>query len=205
VVRLYRIPFSTNVERVALALAHKQIPTESIHVDPEDRTVVREVSGQDLVPVIEEEGRIVADSTRILEYVEERYPEPSLYPGNPARRAEMKVFIDWFNRVWKVPPNEIDAELDKAEPDRERIGALGNEMRESLDRFEEMLAGRGYLFGDFSAADCAAFPFLKYALLRVEDGDDEVFHHVLAEHLPLGDDHGRVAEWIQRVDALPRV
>ena len=47
----YRIPFSTNVERIALALAHKGIPVEYVDVDPDDRSPVVEVSGQELVPV----------------------------------------------------------------------------------------------------------------------------------------------------------
>ena len=35
--RLYRFRYSTNVERVALALAHKGIEAESVQVDPDDR------------------------------------------------------------------------------------------------------------------------------------------------------------------------
>ena len=60
-IELYRIPFSTNVERVALALAHKGLEAESIWVDPADRTIVSEVSGQDLVPVLVEDGAVLAD------------------------------------------------------------------------------------------------------------------------------------------------
>ena len=38
--RVYRIPFSTNVERVALAAGHKGLPIEWIDVDPDDRSPV---------------------------------------------------------------------------------------------------------------------------------------------------------------------
>jgi glutathione S-transferase len=55
-----------------------------------------------------------------------------------------------------------------------------------------------------SAADFAVFPFVKYALLPVDPTDDEVFHKILADHQPLGDDHPRLAAWIERIDALPR-
>ena len=37
VLRVYRIPFSTNVERVALATGHKGLAIEWIDVDPDDR------------------------------------------------------------------------------------------------------------------------------------------------------------------------
>jgi glutathione S-transferase len=79
-IRVWRIPFSTNVERVALALAHKGLPVEWVNADPSDRSAVIAVSGQPLVPVLEEDGKVVADSTAILEYLEERKPEPPLYP-----------------------------------------------------------------------------------------------------------------------------
>ena len=124
--RLYRIPFSTNVERVALALAHKGLEVEPVDVDPNDRSPIVAVSGQSLVPVLEDEGRVVSDSTNILEYLEERYPDPPLYSRDPARRAECVVFVDWFNRVWKGPPNAITDALAALNPDRTRIAELGD-------------------------------------------------------------------------------
>jgi glutathione S-transferase len=76
-------------------------------------------------------------------------------------------------------------------------------MRGSLDRFEALLDGREHLMGDdFSAADIAAFPFLKFALFR-EPEDDEPFHLILEEHLPLAA-HPRLADWARRVNERPR-
>ena len=201
--RVYRIPFSTNVERVSLALAHKGIEVQWADIDPRDRSEVERVSGQPLVPVLVDDGRAVVDSTVILRYLEELRPEPRLFPREPARRAEVDVFLDWFNRVWKRPPNEIEAERSKPVPDEARIAALGQELTDSLDLFEALLDDRDYLFGEFSAADCAAFPFLKYALIH-DDEDDEPFHEILRELLPLADTHPRLEAWIRRVDARPR-
>jgi glutathione S-transferase len=202
-IRLYRAPFSTNVERVALALAHKGLAVESVVIDYSDRSEVERVSGQGLVPVIEDGDRVVADSTRILRHLEERYPDPPLFPADPARRAELDVFLEWFDEVWKGPPNEIEAELSSPLPDRERISALGRQMAAWLDVFERMLSGREHLLGEFSAADCAAFPFLKYARSR-DPADDEPFHRVVDEFQELGDDHPRLAAWIDSVDKRPR-
>jgi glutathione S-transferase len=201
--RLYRIPWSTNVERVALALGHKGLEAEWVDVDPHDRSEVERVSGQSLVPVLVENSRVVSDSTEILRYLEDQAPKPPLWPDDVARRAELDVFLDWFNRVWKRPPNEIEAERAKRDPDKSRIGTLGAELSSSLDVLERLLAGRDYLFGGFSAADCAAFPFLKYALIY-EEADTEEFHLILREYLVLGDDHSRVEAWIRRMDEHPR-
>jgi glutathione S-transferase len=195
--RVYRIPFSTNVERVALAAAYKGIALEWIDVTTADRSPVVEASGQELVPVLDDDGRIVFGSTAILYYLDELQPEPKLF-----RTPEVELFVDWFNRVWKIPPNAIDAERRATAPSEDRIAQLGTEMTSSLDLFDRLLAGREFLFGDFSAADCAAFPFLKYAVGRTAD-DDESFHEILREFLVL-DGQTRLREWIRRVDALPR-
>jgi glutathione S-transferase len=203
VLRVYRTPFSTNVERVALALGHKGVAVEWIDVDPADRAEVVRVSGQALVPVLDDDGAIVTDSPRILRHLEHRFPEPPLLPRAPAARAEVLVFVDWFNRVWKVPPNEIQAERERPAPDPARIAALGAELAGSRELFEDLLDGRDFLWGDFTLADVTAFPFLKYALLW-DDADDDPFHDVLREHLSLDGRYPRLDRWIRRVDALPR-
>jgi len=202
--RLYRIPFSTNVERVGLALAHKRIDVEWTDVDPDDRSEVVRVSGQELVPVLVDGDHVLSDSPVILEYLEERFTDPPLYPADPARRAELRTFVDWFNRVWKRPPNLIVAEELKAEPDSDRLAALEQRMADALPLFEDLLAGRDYLFGDeLSAADVVAFPFLKYAVLW-EEGDEERFHEILRDAQRLDGRYPRLEAWIHRVDALPR-
>jgi glutathione S-transferase len=203
--RLYAIPFSTNVERVALALGHKGVDAEVVMCDADDRSPIREVSGQDLVPVLEDEGFVVADSSRIIEHLEERFPDPPLFPADRAGRAQMRVFVAWFNRVWKVPPNRIDQELGSDHPDLVLVEALAAEMRASLMLFEALLDVRPHLMGqEFSAADCAAFPFLKYGLW-LRDDDHERFHRILAEHLSLGGAYPRIEDWLRRVDDRPRV
>jgi glutathione S-transferase len=201
--RVYRIPFSTNVERVALALAHKGVGVEWIDVDPDDRSEVVRVSGQELVPVVEHDGQVLTDSPVILEYLEERYPERPLLPADPARRAEVRVFCAWFNRVWKLAPNAIVAEEARTRADAARIAALGEELRGTRDLFEELLAGRDFLLGELSLADVTAFPFLKYAVLW-QEGDPDRFHEVLREWLALDGGYPRLEAWIHRLDALPR-
>ena len=195
-IRCYRIPFSTNVERISLAAGHKRLEIEWIDVDEDDRSPVEAVSGQPLVPVLLAGDEVVFDSPRILEWLEERFPEPPLLPGDPARRAEVRIFADWFNRVWKTFPNGIaDGVGDRAEHTFE--------MSLAVERFEALLSGRDFLFGEFGLADVTAFPFLKYASLGRQPDDTDAFHAVLAEQVPLRPDsplHG----WVARVDALPR-
>jgi glutathione S-transferase len=196
VLSCYRIPFSTNVERIALAAGHKRVPIEWIDVDPDDRSQVEAVSSQPLVPVLLAGDEVISDSPRILDWLEARLPDPPLLPGDAARRAEVRVFTDWFNHVWKRHPNAIaDGVGDVAEH--------AAEMRRAVDTFEALLTGREYLFGDFGLADVTAFPFLKYASLGLQGDDADTFHTVLAEYMPLAPESPLHA-WIARIDARPR-
>ena len=193
--RLWQIPYSTNVERIALALAHKRLDAEPVVVDPADRAPIRALTGQDHVPVLEHDGQVIWDSPRILAHLESAFPQAPLLPADRARRQEILVFCDWFNRLWKVAPNQLEAGFEPA---------LAAELRWSLDRFEDLLDGREYLFGsEMTLADVTAFPFLKYGWVHDPD-DDEPFHQVLAEHLALDPRHAGLRIWVERMDALPR-
>jgi glutathione S-transferase len=200
--RVYRIPFSTNVERVALAAAYKGLAIDWVDVDPDDRGVLEQVSGQRLVPVLDVDGEVITDSPVILRWLEEHYPDPPLWPGSERGRAEADLFVDWFNHTWKGPPNELADELAQAEPDPGRVERLGGAVAGYVGLFEGLLAGRDYLLGDFSIADVVAFPFLKYAVDRTP-GDTDLFHHVLRDWMSV-EDRPRLVAWIRRIDALPR-
>ena len=191
--KVYSSPFSTNCERVALAAGHKGVDIEWVEVPYDDRAEVERVSGQSLVPVLVDGDTALYDSPVIMRRLDERFPQAPLWPADEARRAEVDVFVDWFNRLWKRPPNLIAAGEDAAK--------YGPRITESLDLFESLLAGRDYLFGDFGAADIVAFPFLKYAVLW-DDGDEQEFHRILQRWLPI-DGHPRVEAWIHRVRAHP--
>lgn len=200
--KLYRAKWSTNVERVTLALGHKGLQAEDVWIEYSDRSLVEEVSGQPLVPVLVVSDEVVHDSPRILRRLEELYPEPPLFPSDPTRRAEMEIFIEWFNGVWKRPPNEIERILGSPETDPEQIAELAGLMDQWLDFFESMLDGRLFLFGDeFSAADCIAYPFLKYAVWRAP-ADSELFHEIL-DRYQSADDRPRLRAWIERVGSRP--
>ncbi len=202
-IRLYGFPYSTNMERVQMAIAHKGLEAEYVGVPVDDRSTIREISGQSLVPVIDHDGEIVCDSPVIVRHLDERFPEPPLYPDDRARHAEVELFIDWFNRVWKVPPNAIEAELGKESPDQARILAWSAEMLAHLDVFTALLDGRDYLMGEFSAADIIAHPFLRFAAFPRSEDDPHLFHTVLVDNMPLSDRHAPLREWIHRVEQFP--
>ena len=201
--RVYSTPYSTNVERVRLALAFKGLQAEFVEVPYDDRRLVEEVSGQPLVPVLVDGDRVIADSPVVLAHLEERHPEPPLYPLEPGRRAEVETFLDWFNLTWKRAPNLLYDEVTKPEPDPARVEELGGRVTAALPRFEALLDGRDFLMGDsLGIADVTAFPFLKYRSVW-DEGDPHLYHELLRERQQIGS-YPRLEAWIARVDASPR-
>ena len=199
---VYRADWSTNCERIALALGAKGIEVESVVIEYTDRSPVEAVSGQGLVPAIDDGGTVVNDSVAILRHLEQRTPDPPLFPADPAERAAVDVFIAWFERVYKVAPNRLEDELEGDAPDAAAVAEASRELAAHVGVLERLLSGREYLLGGFGVADCVAYPFLKYAAGR-EPGDDELFHRILEEHQQLAD-APRLAAWIARVAERPR-
>src|SRR3954447_7340810 len=88
--RLHEIRYSTNVERVQLALAHKGLEAEHVVHDASDRGAIEALSGQPLVPVLElDDGEVVADSTARGGRSRPRGPRSSAAsrPTTPRRRC----------------------------------------------------------------------------------------------------------------------
>jgi glutathione S-transferase len=91
--RLYQFSYSIYCEKVRWALDYKAQPwwRENLLPGPHLVTTLR-MSGQRYLPVLEWDGKRVADSTRILQFLEERLPDPALYPtGASERRRALKI------------------------------------------------------------------------------------------------------------------
>jgi glutathione S-transferase len=191
--RVWRIPYSTNVERVAIAAGLSGVAVDWVDVSAYDRSPVKEVSGQGRVPVAELDGEIVVGSLAIIERI-----APGLWPAEPRPRAQVDVFLDWFERVWMHPLGI----LFTPDVDDERRARAGARLEASLDRFENLLDGADYLFGELTVADIAAYPFLKYATDDENPEDDYEIHHLMRRYQSL-EGRPRVAAWLDRVSALP--
>jgi glutathione S-transferase len=159
------------------------------------------------VPVLETDaGPVLTGSMEIVAWIDRTWPEPHpLYPADPVARREVDGFVAFFDFVWKVPPNAIQAEQARPAPDRARIAAWAAQLRGWQHGFDALLHGRPYLFGDApGAADLCAYPFLRFATSSDPD-DDDPFHGVLLEHLALRPgDHPDLAAWIDRMAEVPK-
>lgn len=59
--------------------------------------VARTLSGQNKLPIVDFNGTIVFDSSRLLEEIERRYPEPPLFPEGAAERERARAIEDYFD------------------------------------------------------------------------------------------------------------
>jgi glutathione S-transferase len=197
-VRVWRIPYSTNCERVALAAGRSGTALEWVDVDVVDRGVVRVVSGQARVPVAEIDGEIVVGSLAIVRRI-----DPELWPADPTERAEAEIFLEWLERVWMHPLGVVFSRILGADVDDARVARAAARLDQHQDWFEALLDRRDHLLGDeLTVADVAAYPFLKYATDRTE-GDDYAIHEEMRRLLSV-DGRPRLAAWIERVGVLAR-
>src|ERR1044072_2721069 len=85
--------------RVRIVLAEKGGPFETVTVDLDDRPawIFELNSPAGRVPVWEEDAFVLPESDVIMEYLEERWPEPALLPADPAERALTRLAIFRFD------------------------------------------------------------------------------------------------------------
>jgi RNA polymerase-associated protein len=80
--------------RVRIVLFEKRVEFESIEIDLSNRPAwIYEKNASGRVPVVEEDAWILPESAVIMEYLEERYPEPPLLAADPADRALARLWI----------------------------------------------------------------------------------------------------------------
>ena len=122
--------------RVRIVLAEKDVEYEPIEIDLTDRPAwIYEKNSTGRVPVIEEDGWLLPESAVIMEFLEERYPEPPLLAADPADRALARLWIfrhdDFTKPYYALRRGEdgaaarFEAELGKLDAALEQRAWLG--------------------------------------------------------------------------------
>jgi glutathione S-transferase len=96
VITLYDAERCPYCARVRIVLAEKGIEHEVVAVDLSDRPAwLYEKNPLGKVPVIEEDTFVLPESAVIMDYLEERFPEPAILPADAAERALARL------QVWR--------------------------------------------------------------------------------------------------------
>ena len=95
---LYHFFLSNCAQRAALALAEKGLDFTPHSVNLIARANTRDeyfrVNPAGLVPALVHDGVVITESIDILRYLEERFPDPPLYPSDPTLRQRVDAWMD---------------------------------------------------------------------------------------------------------------
>jgi glutathione S-transferase len=169
VVGSYLSPY---VRKVLVCLRLKKVPYQIDPIIPffgDDRFA--RLSPLRRIPVLIDDRVTLSDSTVICEYLEERHPDPPLYPSGAAARARARwleefadtrmgdVFV-WrlFNEV-AIKPFVWGEKTDSAIVEK----TLAEDVPQVLGYLESELPAQGFLFGELAMADVAIACFFRNA------------------------------------------
>ena len=97
-ITLYDAPRCPYCARVRIVLAEKAVEFETVAIDLAKRPDwIYEKNALGKVPVFEEGEFVLPESDVIMEYLEERYPEPQLLPADPEARALVRLVVERFD------------------------------------------------------------------------------------------------------------
>jgi glutathione S-transferase len=165
---LYSHPFSSYCQKVLVALWENDLAFSYRHLEEpgaaEERAALWPLGR---FPVLVDDGRVIAESSIIIEHLDLHHPGPVRFLPQAAEAALEVRFMDRFfdNYVMTAMQKPV---LEALKGERGRTDEARAEARGALDTayawLEERLAGRTWAAGeDFSMADCAAAPSLFYA------------------------------------------
>ena len=97
-IRLFHMPLSPYCRKVRLSLGEKKLEVELVeerYWEQDTDFLRRNPAGK--VPVVKMDGRTMAESSAICEYIEEKHPEPALLPKDAGERYEVRRLVNWFD------------------------------------------------------------------------------------------------------------
>jgi glutathione S-transferase len=195
-IKLYDAVPSSNSDRVKIALHEKGLPYERetlvLARKDQKRPEFLKLNPYGKVPVIDDGGRVLFESCIINEYLEEKYPTPSLMPKDPYLRGRGRVLVDYALNYMHEPYWALRGEL--LQPASERNAAVIEEkhrsLRDLMQYLEADLGDKPYFLGELSLTDIAIVP----RGLRME-----AYGALPAPSLP------RLNAWLERMKARPSV
>ena len=94
---LWHIPISHYNEKAHWALDYKRVAHRRQVLGPEYLIRAWRATGHGTLPILWLDGRAIGDSTQIIAALEERYPEPRLYPVDAADRQRALALEDYLD------------------------------------------------------------------------------------------------------------
>jgi glutathione S-transferase len=117
------------------------------------------------VPVFEDGDLVLPESETICEYLEDRFPDPSLRPENIEDRARMRLLsrvVDFYVFESMTP---LFAHLSRKTRDQEIVDRQLKALDKGLRTLEHFISKEGFAVGPtLTLADCALVPILLFVV-----------------------------------------
>jgi glutathione S-transferase len=226
---LYHNDMSTCAQKVRLVLAEKGLEWKNHHLNlrkGESRTkdYIKNFNPSGVVPTLVDGGVVIYESTVIMEYLDDKFPVPSLRPADPVARARMRL---WTKRLdeglhadtgnisvsiafrYQIIGNRTKDELE-AHINSSPVATRRERQRDVIyngiesDRFPTSIMNFEKLFDDMEAALTNA-PWLAGETYSLADSAYTPYL-TRYEHLQLLgvlDKRPKVADWYERIKARP--
>jgi glutathione S-transferase/RNA polymerase-associated protein len=158
--------FSPYARKVRMVLYEKDVPFERVRALHGDcnRTDFLQVNPRAEVPAIVGDDIALYDSTVICEYLEDRYPQPALYPREPRLRAMCRLIEDLADTQLDAALYAIAVvEMGRGEQFPEMRAAAQRDLERLYGALERFLGDASFLCESYSLADIAVFPHVEAA------------------------------------------
>ncbi len=160
-IQLYQFEMSSYAEKVRFILDYKGLDYKKVEVIPAIGQVeIFKLSGQRQVPVLKDDGTVVADSTSIAEYLDRKYSDKPIIPMDGKLRGQVMIMEQWADEIFGINarkglfismsqnpsfrsallPNttpDVLKNLVSAIPSFDLLGGLGAPMGMSADKFKD--------------------------------------------------------------------
>jgi glutathione S-transferase len=175
-VKLYQVHVSPFASRVRIQIYAKGIESQFEFLEPPGglrSEEYRAINPLGRIPALEVDGTLIAESSVICEFIEERFPEPPLLPADPIGRAQVRFlmrFVDLY--IFAVMeatrgPEESSARSIQDPLRRFAPASLRRAFERVAERFDQLegLLGPGpyAIATDLTLADCALAPLFFLA------------------------------------------
>ncbi|EXF91726.1 glutathione S-transferase [Pseudomonas fluorescens HK44] len=189
-IKLYNFPRSGHAHRVELMLSLLELPTELIFVDlakgahKQPDFLALNAFGQ--VPVIDDQGVVLADSNAILVYLAQKYGKGRWLPADPVGAARVQRWLSVAaGPIAFGPATARLITVFGAPYNAEEVIARSHNLLKVID---QELSKSTYLAGDEpTIADVAAYSYIAHA----PEGNVSLA------------DYAHVRAWLARIEALP--
>jgi glutathione S-transferase len=193
---LHYHPLASFCHKVLIALYENEVPFTPQIVDlgdPEQRAGFLRLWPIGKFPVLQDaaRGRMIPESTIVIEYLEHHHPgKERLIPEDPGQARETRLRDRFFDLYVHEPMQKIVGDRLRPEGAKDPHGVdhARKTLRTALGLLEQDMASRTWATGEaFSLADCAAAPALFYG--------DKV--------MPIAEHHPNVASYLERLMQRP--